>query len=107
MPIRTPEDYVASLRGRNLTVYFLGEKIPEPVDHPCIRPSINAVAETYRLAMEEPALASATSTLSGRPVNRFLHVTQSANDVVMQTGCSGRWDSARVPAFSAVLAWAR
>jgi len=84
MPIRTPEDYVASLRGRNLTVYFLGEKIPEPVDHPYIRPSINAVAETYRLAMEEPALASATSTLSGRPVNRFLHVTESANDVVMQ-----------------------
>jgi 4-hydroxybutyryl-CoA dehydratase/vinylacetyl-CoA-Delta-isomerase len=49
-----------------------------------IRPSINAVADTYRLAEEEPELASAQSKLSNKRVNRFLHVTESVDDVVMQ-----------------------
>jgi 4-hydroxybutyryl-CoA dehydratase/vinylacetyl-CoA-Delta-isomerase len=84
MPIRTADEYIQSLRGRKLDVYLFGEKIAEPVDHPYIRPSINAVAETYRLAEEEPDLATASSALSGKPVNRFLHVTENVNDVVMQ-----------------------
>ena len=80
----TGADYIASLRGRNLKVYFMGEQIREPVDHPVIRPSINAVARTYDLAVENPELATAWSSLSGRKVNRFLHVTESVDDVVMQ-----------------------
>ena len=84
MPIRSADQYIASLRGRKLKVYLFGELVAEPVDHPVIRPSINAVAETYRLAEEEPELASASSSLSKQKVNRFLHVTESANDVVMQ-----------------------
>jgi 4-hydroxybutyryl-CoA dehydratase / vinylacetyl-CoA-Delta-isomerase len=84
MPIRTADDYIASLRNRKLKVYLFGELVSEPVDHPVIRPSINAVAETYRLAEEDPQLAAADSSLSGERVNRFLHVTENANDVVMQ-----------------------
>jgi 4-hydroxybutyryl-CoA dehydratase/vinylacetyl-CoA-Delta-isomerase len=84
MPIRTADEYIASLRNRTLKVYLFGELVPEPVDHPVIRPSINAVAETYRLAEEDPQLAATQSSLSGERVNRFLHVTESANDVVMQ-----------------------
>ena len=83
-PIVTGADYIASLRGRDLKVYFLGERIAEPVDHPVIRPSINAVARTYDLAVEHPDLATAWSSLSNRRVNRFLHVTESADDVVGQ-----------------------
>jgi len=41
-PIITGDDYVNSLRGRDVTVYLFGEKLAEPVDHPIIRPSINA-----------------------------------------------------------------
>lgn len=82
--IVTGQDYVQSLRGRNLRVYFLGERIAEPVDHPVIRPSINAVARTYDLAVEHPELATAWSKLSNRRVNRFLHVTESVEDVVGQ-----------------------
>ncbi|HET8934760.1 MAG TPA: 4-hydroxyphenylacetate 3-hydroxylase N-terminal domain-containing protein [Polyangiales bacterium] len=84
MPIRSAEEYVASLRNRKLKVYLFGELVAEPVDHPVIRPSINAVAETYRLQQEDPELASAQSKLSGQRVNRFLHVTENVNDVVMQ-----------------------
>ena len=82
--IKTGAEYIESLRGRNLEVYFMGERIAEPVDHPVIKPSINAVARTYDLAVEQPDLASAVSNLSGLRVNRFLHVTESVDDVVNQ-----------------------
>ena len=36
----------SSLRDRDLTVYLFGKTVPEFVDHPIIKPSINAVAET-------------------------------------------------------------
>lgn len=84
MPIRTADEYIQSLRNRKLKVYLFGELVDEPVDHPVIRPSINAVADTFRLAEQDPELATVTSTLTGRKVNRFLHVTESVNDVVMQ-----------------------
>lgn len=80
----TGEDYLRSLRERHLKVHYLGEKIIEPVDHPVVRPSVNAVARTYDLAVEQPDLATAYSSISERRVNRFLHVAESAQDVVMQ-----------------------
>ena len=83
-PISSGEEYIESLRGRGLKVYLFGELVDEPVDHPIIRPSINAVAKTYDLANENPDLASAKSSICGKTVNRFLHVTESVDDVVMQ-----------------------
>ena len=83
-PITSGAAYVESLRGRGLKVHFMGQRIAEPVDHPMIRPSINAVARTYDLANEDPALASAVIGASGQRVNRFLHVTESVADVVAQ-----------------------
>ena len=83
-PLRSGDEYIRSLRDRKLRVFFLGERVAEPVDHPVIRPSINAVARTYDLANEEPELATVHSSLIGRRVNRFLHVTENVNDVVMQ-----------------------
>ncbi|MEO1480879.1 MAG: 4-hydroxyphenylacetate 3-hydroxylase N-terminal domain-containing protein [Myxococcota bacterium] len=80
----TGDDYIESLRGRDLNVFLLGEKVPEPVDHPIIRPSINAVAETYDLAVREPEVATVVSPLTGERVNRFLHVCTSAEDLVAQ-----------------------
>src|ERR1700722_3389588 len=83
-PIVTGEDYVNSLRGRGIRVYMFGELIEEPVDHPVIRPSINALKATYDLAIEDPELATAHSTLIGRSVNRFLHIVGSPQDLVMK-----------------------
>ena len=84
MPIETSEQYVASLRGRGLEVYLNGERVEEPVDHPVVAPSVRAVAESYRLAQQDPELATAWSSLSEQRVNRFLHVAESAADVVGQ-----------------------
>jgi 4-hydroxybutyryl-CoA dehydratase/vinylacetyl-CoA-Delta-isomerase len=82
--IHNGEEYLQSLRGRKLNVYLMGEQVEEPVDHPMIRPSMNAMAMTYQLAVEEPELATAQSPFSAEKVNRFLHVATSADDVVRQ-----------------------
>jgi len=82
--IRTGADYVESLRGRNLKVHFLGEPVIEPVDHPVIRPSINAVAATYDLAVTNPELGLAKSPFTGESVNRFLHIAMNTEDLVLQ-----------------------
>ena len=83
-PIVTGDDYVDSLRGRGVKVYLFGALIDEPVDHPIIRPSINALKRTYDLAIEDPALATAHSELIDAPVNRFLHIVGSPEDLVMK-----------------------
>jgi len=82
--IRTGKEYIDSLRDRDLNVYLFGERIAEPVDHPIIRPSINAVAETYDLAESNPELATAISPFTGGRINRFLHIAESPEDLVLQ-----------------------
>ena len=81
-PIVTADEYFQSLRGRGMNVFFMGERVAEPVDHPVIRPSVNAMAETYRIASERPELATARSEIAGITVNRFLHVPTSPADLV-------------------------
>ncbi len=82
--ITTGAEYIESLRGRKLTVYLFGEQVDEIVDHPMIRPSINAVARTFELAIEDPEVGTALSPFTGERVNRFLHIAQSVEDVVAQ-----------------------
>ena len=80
--IATADDYVNSLRGRRMNVFFMGERVPEPVDNPIIRPSVNAMAETYRIATERPDLATTHSGISDSQINRFLHVPTAPGDLV-------------------------
>ena len=79
-----PEEYLDSLRRLQRKVYVFGEPVDNVVDHPLIRPSINAVAKTYELAArpEYRELMTATSNLTGRPVNRFTHLHQSPEDLM-------------------------
>src|SRR5665213_1493275 len=81
-PIANAEGYIASLRGRRMNVFFLGERVPEPADNPVIFPSINAMAETYRLASERPDLGGVMSDISGVLTNRFLHVPTKPDELV-------------------------
>ena len=80
----TGEDYINSLKDREITVYLMGELVKDPVNHPIIRPSVNAVAETYDLALREPDLASVESPFTGEKISRFLHVCTEVNDLVLQ-----------------------
>ncbi|GAD04767.1 4-hydroxybutyryl-CoA dehydratase [Porphyromonas crevioricanis] len=79
----TSQEYIESMRKLNLKVYFMGERIENPVDHPMIRPSLNSVAMTYELA-EKPEyqeVMTAISNLTGKRINRFCHLHQSTEDL--------------------------
>ena len=84
MPLKTAPEYIDSLRAQRKRVFLFGEEIENPVDHPMIRPSLNAVAMTYELAQHEEhrELMTARSSLSGQRVNRFTHLHQSTGDLV-------------------------
>ncbi|MFW5875812.1 MAG: 4-hydroxyphenylacetate 3-hydroxylase family protein [Myxococcota bacterium] len=82
--MRTAAEYIESLRARNLRLFVDGERVDDPVDHPKVRPAINAVAATYALAHdpEHRELAVAHSDLIGGEVNRFCHLFRESEDLV-------------------------
>ncbi len=83
----TPKEYEESLRKLNLVVYMFGKRIENVVDDPIIRPSMNAVAYTYKLAADPQYrdIMTATSHITGKTINRFTHIHQNAGDLVKKT----------------------
>ena len=67
MALKTPEQYVDSLRQLKICAYVAGERVHSVVDHPAIAPHINTVAKTYELAhqAEHRDVMTAISHLSG------------------------------------------
>jgi 4-hydroxybutyryl-CoA dehydratase/vinylacetyl-CoA-Delta-isomerase len=82
--MKTKDEYIDSLRKLKLEVYMFGERVENVVDHPIIRPSVDCVAATYNLAekQENSEIMTVTSHLTGKKINRFCHIHQSANDLV-------------------------
>ncbi len=87
MPLMNAQQYEHSLRQLRLNVYLFGERVETPVDHPMIRPSMQAVGVTYDLAHrpEFADLMTATSHLTGQTVNRFTHIHRSVDDLVKKS----------------------
>ncbi len=85
--MKTPKEYIGSLRKLDLVVYMFGRRVENVVDDPIIRPSMNAVAMTYSLAAknEYEDIMTAESHLTGRKINRFTHIHQSADDLVKKS----------------------
>ena len=84
MKVSSPETYLESLRRLERDVYVLGEQCANTVDHPLIRPSANAVSESYNPGEEPEAedLLFVTSHLTGKKISRFTHIHQSTDDLV-------------------------
>ncbi len=82
--MRTAPEYLESLRERDLRLFVDGERVADPVDHPRVRPAVQAVAATYALAFhpEHRALARAQSALIDGEVNRFTHLFTEPDDLV-------------------------
>ncbi len=82
--MRTKQEYIDSLKALNTVVYAFGEKLENIVEHPLIKPHVNAAAMTYELAHdpEFEDLVTATSHLTGKKISRFTHIHQSADDLV-------------------------
>lgn len=84
MALMTGEQYIESMRKKNLQVYMFGKKVPCPADDPILRPSMNSVRMTYDLAQqpEYQDLMTAISPYTGERVNRFTHIHQSTTDLM-------------------------
>lgn len=85
--MKTPQEYIESLRKLDLVVYMFGKRVVNVVDDPVIRPSLNAVAMTYSLALDPryEEIMTATSHLTGKKINRFTHIHRSTDDLVKKS----------------------
>ena len=86
MALMTGEQYIESLRKLHPRIYMFGKQIPCAVDDPILRPSVNSVKMTYDLAQmpEYEDLMTTTSSITGRKINRFCHIHQSTEDLMLK-----------------------
>ena len=82
-PIVTADDYFNSLRGRGMNVFFMGERVAGAG-----RPSGDQAVgqcdggDLPRRQSERPAFGTVHSSISGRQINRFLHVPVTPAELV-------------------------
>ncbi|MBP5750865.1 MAG: 4-hydroxyphenylacetate 3-hydroxylase family protein [Firmicutes bacterium] len=86
--MKTAQQYKDSLRERNIRVYIKGE-LQDPktlIDHPFVRGHVASAAMTYALANSKDYedLCTATSHLTGHKINRFTHIHQSVDDLLIK-----------------------
>lgn len=84
MALMTRDDYITSLSKMKKRAFIMGQEVENLVEHPLVRPSLNACAMTYDLA-QQPAYADlmlTTSSLTGQQVNRFTHLHKNTADLV-------------------------
>ncbi len=74
-------DYIERLSGYRREIYVKGEKIENFVEHPNIRPAINAIAFTYDLAAQKEEY-SPFSELVHQKVNRLNYVNRTPEDLI-------------------------
>jgi 4-hydroxybutyryl-CoA dehydratase/vinylacetyl-CoA-Delta-isomerase len=81
--MKTAQEYIRSLEGLDRRLYILGEKVENPLLHPILRPSLNALAKTYEIA-QEPGHADlfARTGIDGNPINSFTSIHQNTQDLV-------------------------
>ena len=86
MALMTGEQYIESIRALKTKIYMFGKQIPNAVDDPILRPSLNSVKMTYDLAQDPQYadLMTTTSHLTGKKINRFCHIHQSTEDLILK-----------------------
>ena len=84
MGLMTRDEYIESLGRMKKRVFIMGQEAENLIDHPLVRPSLNACAMTYELAQqpEHAYLMLTTSNLTGQTINRFTHLHQNTADLV-------------------------
>jgi 4-hydroxybutyryl-CoA dehydratase/vinylacetyl-CoA-Delta-isomerase len=86
MTLMTGKQYIDSLKKMKPCVYLFGEKLENPTEHPFVKPSQNAIALSYELAQDPDhrELMTAQSSITGNIVNRFTHVYEKPEDVILK-----------------------
>ena len=83
MALKTPQQYIDSIREIKPRTFIAGKKIDDVTEHPNTRNVINAVAKTYELALDPryQEITTATSHLTGEKISRWTHVPRSIDDL--------------------------
>ncbi len=78
------QQYRESLRKLKPKVYYMGEEITDVVSNLATAPHVNSAAKIYDMANDPvfEKLCTATSHLTGKKINRFTHIHQSAEELV-------------------------
>jgi aromatic ring hydroxylase len=81
--MKTPAEYFDSLAKMKHNVFMGGRRIERPYEDPQIRTGAAVIALTYEFAgrAEHEELLTAKSHLTGKQINRFTHIHQSADDL--------------------------
>ena len=86
MPLRTAQEYVASLRDER-TVFYKGERIPDVTLHPVIQVAIEHASIDYRMA-EDPQwkdLATLKDEETGQLVSRYYQLPKNSQDLLRRS----------------------
>lgn len=83
MRLMTAEEFRESLRQRQPDVWVRGHRVESVADEPLLQPGVNAVAETYRLALDPcHARLMLAERPDGRVVNRLTALDYSSDDLL-------------------------
>jgi len=83
MALKTPQQYIDSIREIKSRVFIAGKRIDDVTEHPNTRNVLNTVAKTYELALDPQyqEITTATSHLTGEKISRWCHVPRSVDDL--------------------------
>jgi len=83
MSLKTPEQYIESIREIKPRVFIAGKRIDDVTEHPNTRHIISTNAKTYELTLDPKyqELLTATSHLTGEKISRWCHVPGSIDDL--------------------------
>ena len=83
MPIKTPEEYINSMKDGRV-VYLNGKRIPDITEDPVLGAGLRHAAIDYELA-ENPEYADiclGKSEITGNPISRYYHIPRTPEDLV-------------------------
>jgi aromatic ring hydroxylase len=84
MSLKTPEQYVASLRDAR-TVYFRGRRVDDVTTHPVISVAVNHAAIDYRLAHDPRHRELCVVTDGGENYSRYYQIPRTAEDLLKRS----------------------
>jgi len=83
MAMKTPQQYIDSIREIKHRVFIAGKRVDDVTTHPNTKPLIDVVAKTYEMTLDPryEELLTATSHLTGEKISRWCHVPRSIDDL--------------------------
>lgn len=81
--LRSGDEYRESVANQQPRLFLGGKKVDSVSDHRVMKSVVEATAKMFDLAMEPEyaEIMTATSHLTGEPVNRNLHISRSVEDL--------------------------